>query len=117
MSSFIVRVLNEDGTPEDCFLTPQSVARFMAPPKNLVAAGQIPAWANTIVVDPYGTALPVLEAPGQIASLLAMAMQSMWFGYRYAEDGETIWMQRYDSEAAGVEISVHEGRNLGQFNG
>lgn len=79
MSSFMVHVLNDEGTPEDCFLTPQSVARFMAPPKNLVVAGQIPALAKTIVVDPYGTALPVLEAPGQIAALLAMTTQPMWF--------------------------------------
>jgi len=115
MSSFIVHMRNEDGKVEECYLTPRSVARFMAPPPGLVTRAQLPAWANGIIVDDAGQALPVLESPVQIASLLAMATQSMWFGYRY--DGETIWMQRYDSEAAGVEISVNEGRSLGQFQG
>lgn len=115
MSSFIVHMHNEDGKVEECYLTPRAVARFVAPPPGLLARGQLPTWANAIIVDDAGQALPVLETTGQIAALLAMATQSMWFGYRY--DGETIWMQRYDSEAVGVEISVHEGRNLGQFNG
>lgn len=117
MSSFIVTMKDAEGKVEECYLTPRAVARFCAAPESLKTLGQLPPWAVSVVVDESGQALPVLEAPGQIAALLAMATQSMWFGYRYAEDGNTIWMQRYDSEAAGVEISVHEGRNLGQFNG
>lgn len=109
MSSFILHTMGaRAGTAENeyndipevevVYCTPSNIVRWQLKPAKADSMG-IPTWAVSIVVDPAGFALPVLETPDQIAALHAYASERMWYGFN--TENERIYMTRYDADVNG----------------
>lgn len=102
MSSFVVHTKIGDNVQE-CFVTVAQTSRWLdAAPAKIAGRGDVPEWANTIIVDYACAALPVLETPLEVAALHAMASQVPWFGFHYV--GPQINMYRYDAETVGFVV-------------
>lgn len=99
MSSFVVHTKIGDAVQE-CYITTAQTARWLDAGPAKRGNADVPEWAETIIVDFAGMALPVLETPEQVGILHSHASQSMWFGFFI--DGGQVYMRRYDTETTGV---------------